>query len=156
REFRIPFPVLQDERRAATTALRAAVTPEAFVLDDKFVLRYRGRIDDGYAARLKKNRQVTRHDLRRALDDVLAGRPVATPATQAVGCPIPEPTATKSATGPVTFHRDVLPILQGHCQTCHRPGAVAPFALVTYRQAVNWAADIKQYTQARKMPPWKP
>src|SRR5262249_27502851 len=56
----------------------------------------------------------------------------------------------------LTYHRDVLPILQSHCQTCHRPGSAAPFALQSYRQAGNWASDIKQYTQARKMPPWKP
>lgn len=156
KEFRLTFSVFKDERGAATGALKAAVTPEAFVLDDRFVLRYRGRIDDAYAARLKKNRQVWRHDLRRALDELLAGRPLSTPVTQAVGCPItlaaqPQPTA-----GAVTYHRDVVPILQKHCQACHRPGAVAPFSLLTSRQAVNWAADIKQYTQARKMPPWKP
>jgi hypothetical protein len=50
----------------------------------------------------------------------------------------------------------VLPILQEHCQGCHRPGEVGPFALLTYKQAVNWAADIKEYTHSRKMPPWKP
>ena len=36
------------------------------------------------------------------------------------------------------------------------PGEVGPFALLTYRQAVNWASDIKDYTQRRQMPPWKP
>src|SRR5262249_24562861 len=43
-----------------------------------------------------------------------------------------------------------------HCQACHRPGEVGPFALLTYRQAGNWAADIKDYTRSRRMPPWKP
>ena len=43
-----------------------------------------------------------------------------------------------------------------HCQGCHRPGEVGPFSLMTYKQAVNWADDIKSYTQNRKMPPWKP
>src|SRR5436309_10372317 len=56
----------------------------------------------------------------------------------------------------VTYYRDVLPILQARCQGCHRPGEVGPFALTTYRQAVRWAADIKEYTRTRKMPPWKP
>jgi hypothetical protein len=58
--------------------------------------------------------------------------------------------------GKVTYNRDVLPILQNRCQTCHRPGEVGPFSLMTYKQAVNWAADIKEYTQSRRMPPWKP
>ena len=55
----------------------------------------------------------------------------------------------------MTYYRDVLPILQNNCQSCHRPGEVGPFSLMTYRQAVNWATDIKDYTQSRQMPPWK-
>ncbi len=154
-DFNLPFPVLKDERRVAADALQAKVTPEAFVLDGGLVLRYRGRIDDGYYARLKRSREVTHHDLRDALDAVLAGKDVATPVTKAVGCPIAEP-VTGNATGTVTFHRDVEPILQENCQQCHRPNEIAPFALMTYQQASNWASDIKDYTQSRKMPPWKP
>jgi peroxiredoxin/mono/diheme cytochrome c family protein len=155
KEFAIPFPVFKDAKGAAADALKAEVTPEAFVLDHHFILRYRGRIDNGYAARLKKNLNVTSHDLRRSLDELLAGKPVSEPATVAVGCPIRR-APTVPATGKVTYHKDVLPILQKHCQECHRPGAVGPFSLMTYKNAVNWAADIKEYTQSRKMPPWKP
>src|SRR5438128_2574058 len=57
--------------------------------------------------------------------------------------------------GKVTYYRDVKPILQNRCQECHRPGQVGPFSLMTYKQAVNWAQDIKEYTASRKMPPWK-
>jgi peroxiredoxin len=154
-DFNLPFPVLKDEGRAAAGALRAEVTPEAFVLDGGFVLRYRGRIDDGYYARLKRSREVTHHDLKDALDAVLAGKDAPTPVTKAVGCPLPSAGAAK-ATASATFHRDVEPILQENCQQCHRADEVAPFSLMTYRQAANWASDIKEYTQSRKMPPWKP
>jgi mono/diheme cytochrome c family protein len=57
---------------------------------------------------------------------------------------------------PVTYTKDVLPILQERCQQCHRPGEVGPFSLMTYKQAVNRAEDIKPLTQSRRMPPWKP
>jgi hypothetical protein len=154
--FHYAFPVARAAPHAAVDAFKAAVTPEAFVLDRHFILRYRGRIDDGYAARLKRNQQVTRHDLQQALDDVLAGKPVAVPATAAVGCAIVPALESKRVTTNLTFYKDVLPILQTNCQTCHRPGAVGPFALLTHNQAVNWATDIKDYTQSRKMPPWKP
>src|SRR5579862_9917777 len=60
-----------------------------------------------------------------------------------------------AASNSVTFNKDVLPILQKNCQECHRPGEVGPFSLMTYRQAVNWATDIKDYTRSRQMPPWK-
>jgi peroxiredoxin len=152
--FKLGFLVYRDDRGAAVRALKARVTPEAFVLDPDLVLRYRGRIDDSYTARLKKNRQVTRHELRDALDDVLAGKPVRTPVTRAVGCPVALPQEARKD-GKVTYYRDVLPILQNNCQTCHRPGEVGPFSLMTYKQAVKWASDIKEYTQNRQMPPWK-
>jgi peroxiredoxin len=156
KEYKIPFPVLKDEGHAAADAFKATMTPEAFVLDEFLILRYRGRIDNGYAARLKRNQQVTRHDLKQALDEVLAHKPVTDPATLPIGCPLSRDQLNKKTTGAVTYYRDVLPILQNRCQQCHRPGEVGPFSLMTYRQAVNWAADIKEYTQNHKMPPWKP
>src|SRR5207244_4469318 len=67
-ELKLPFPVLKDEDHRAADAFKADVVPQAFVLDHNFVLRYRGRIDDGYYARLKKNARVTRFDLKQALD----------------------------------------------------------------------------------------
>jgi mono/diheme cytochrome c family protein len=154
-QFKLPFPVYLDADHAIAGRFEATITPEAFLLDGDFVLRYRGRIDDTWAGRLKKNQQTTERDLKRALDELVAGKKVSQPATTAIGCPIPldQP---KVATGKVTYHRDVLPILQNRCQSCHRPGEVGPFALLTYRQAVNWAPDIKEYTQSRQMPPWKP
>src|SRR5258706_9451313 len=53
-----------------------------------------------------------------------------------------------------TFARDVAPILQRNCQTCHRPGQAAPFSLFTYEQARPWAKGIKEAVVQRKMPPW--
>jgi peroxiredoxin len=156
REFRIPFPVLRDDRLTAADAFGARTVPEAFVLDGGFVLRFRGRIDDAWAARLKKNPKPTHDDLHDALDAVLAGKAVAEPVTEPVGCPIARKKAAKEPTTRVTFHRDVLPILQNRCQSCHRPGEIGPFSLMTYQQAVSWASDVKDYTQSRKMPPWKP
>ena len=55
---------------------------------------------------------------------------------------------------PPTFNRDVLPILQKHCQVCHRPGEIAPMPLLTYTDVRPWAKAIKAQVAARKMPPW--
>lgn len=154
RDYRLPFPVLKDDRFKVADLFQARTVPEAFVLDRHHVVRYRGRIDDTWSARLKKSRQLTRHDLKTALDEVLAGKEVTTAATVPIGCPLHRERVAKKD-GKVTYHRDVAPILQTHCQSCHRPGEVGPFALMTYKQAVNWAHDIKEYTRERKMPPWK-
>ena len=55
---------------------------------------------------------------------------------------------------PVTFTKDVAPILQRSCQTCHRPGAVAPMSLLTYEDVRPWARSIKTKVTNREMPPW--
>lgn len=153
--FQLAFPLYRDAELKVARSLSAKTVPEAFVLDRAGVLRYRGRIDDGYAKRLVKNQKTEKHDLRDAIDMLLAGKPVATPTTEAIGCPIIFP-KERVLTGKVTYHRDVLPILQNNCQQCHRTGEVGPFSLMTYKQAVVWADDIKSYTESRKMPPWKP
>ncbi|HYL76990.1 MAG TPA: cytochrome c [Bryobacteraceae bacterium] len=54
----------------------------------------------------------------------------------------------------VTFTKDVQPILQKHCQECHRPGEIAPFSLLSYKDARPWAKAIKEDVLTRKMPPW--
>ncbi len=154
-EFQFHFPIWVDDTWKSVHAFRATTTPEVFVLDHNQVLRYRGRIDNAYSARLKKNAQVTEHDLKNAIEALVKGQDVAKPATRAIGCPI-DVSERKVTSEEVTYYRDVLPILQKHCQTCHRPGDVGPFSLMTYKQAVNWASDIVTFTQTRQMPPWKP
>src|SRR5215469_413181 len=55
---------------------------------------------------------------------------------------------------PVSFHKDVEPILQRRCQDCHRPGEIAPMALLTYNDARPWAKAIRDAVASKKMPPW--
>ncbi|PWT97411.1 MAG: thiol-disulfide isomerase [Terriglobia bacterium] len=62
--------------------------------------------------------------------------------------------AAIAAENQVTFHKDVEPILQKHCQTCHRPGQAAPMSFLTYREARPWAKAMKTAVALRKMPPW--
>ncbi|HUK35165.1 MAG TPA: hypothetical protein VLV86_14705 [Vicinamibacterales bacterium] len=61
--------------------------------------------------------------------------------------------AADSASAP-TFSKDVLPILQKNCQSCHRPGEIGPMPLLTYEQARPYARAIKRATESKKMPPW--
>jgi hypothetical protein len=62
--------------------------------------------------------------------------------------------AAVAADRPPTFNQDVLPILQKHCQSCHRPGEIGPMSLLNYRDARPWAKAIKVAVASRKMPPW--
>src|ERR1041385_7344447 len=54
----------------------------------------------------------------------------------------------------VTFNKDVLPILQKNCQTCHRPGNIAPMSFLSYDSTRPWAKAMKAAVMSRKMPPW--
>ncbi len=55
---------------------------------------------------------------------------------------------------PVTYSRDVAPILQAKCQECHRPEGMAPFSLSTYRDARSWSKMIAEVVETERMPPW--
>src|SRR5262245_12711400 len=154
KEYEIGFPVFKDAQLAATDALGATTTPQVFVLDARNSVVYSGQIDDGYSKRLIRNKEVTKHYLKEAIEHVLAPKKAAPGKTEPIGCHIVRDVKRGTSTE-VTYTKDVQAILQNRCQSCHRPGEVGPFSLMTYKQAVNWADDIKDYTSSRKMPPWK-
>lgn len=61
---------------------------------------------------------------------------------------------TCAAPASVTFHKNVEPVLQQHCQSCHRRGEIGPMSLLTYQDTRKWAAAIKEAVALKKMPPW--
>ena len=56
--------------------------------------------------------------------------------------------------GKVSYAADVAAIIQNKCQTCHRPGQVGPFSLLTYDDARKHSAMIREVVDERRMPPW--
>jgi hypothetical protein len=151
----LAFPVGRDFDGRFASSVGATRTPEVVVLDGQQRLRYRGRIDSqvrlaGVAP------QTGREDLKEAIEDVLAGREVRVAETPVDGCLI-EYDALRSlpASVPeeVTFHEHVAPLLQKHCQECHRPGTVAPFSLLSYRDAAAHVETIAEVVRQERMPP---
>lgn len=84
REKGFNFPYLRDETQEVAKAYGATRTPEIFLLDADHKVVYHGRIDDGP----KSEAEVSRHDLREALDSLLAGEEIEVPLTEPVGCTI--------------------------------------------------------------------
>jgi hypothetical protein len=84
-----------DRTRAVAKRARATVTPSVVLVDHAGAIRYRGRIDNGYADLGRPRQLVTSHDLRVSLDALLAGRQVPVPETDAVGCYIADPAALR-------------------------------------------------------------
>jgi hypothetical protein len=64
------------------------------------------------------------------------------------------PALATAQTRAITYHEDVVPVLQKHCQACHRPGEAAPFSMLTYKDTRPWASSMKRAVVSRKMPPW--
>jgi len=85
------IPAILDSTQKLVHAAAATVTPEAAVIGPSGKVLYRGRIDNVYAALGKRRPEATEKDLRKALDEVLSGKPVSTPQTKAIGCYIPPP-----------------------------------------------------------------
>jgi peroxiredoxin len=152
RRHGVAFPMLKDLGNKFADQMGAERTPEVFVWDDAGYVRYRGRIDDQFGVGYVRD-QPTRHDLVDALDALLAGEPVATPVTEAVGCIIgrvrqPDPSSS------VTYSNQIARILQRRCVECHRPGEIAPFSLLEYDEVVGWAEMILEVVDQSRMPPW--
>ena len=143
------IPELKDDGKVAAL-YKVEVQPTAVLIDEARVVRYRGLIDDH-----KHEEFVRTRYLKDAIDAVLAGKEPAVKETEALGCSIK---AGPPATGPakVTYARDVAPLLNKHCVSCHRPGQVGPFTLDDYEQASAWSKEIFSYAKRRAMPPWKP
>lgn len=84
--FKVAGPVVLDAKQATARRLLADVTPEAFVMSPDGKVHYRGRVNDMFVRPAKKRVKPRTHDLRDALEAVLAGKKVETPETTAVGC----------------------------------------------------------------------
>src|SRR5213082_551726 len=67
---------------------------------------------------------------------------------------IAAPAFAADAPKQVTFTKDVAPIFQAKCQSCHQPNSIAPMSLITYQDARPWARSIRDRVSTRQMPPW--
>ncbi|MDB5349722.1 MAG: thiol-disulfide isomerase-like thioredoxin [Planctomycetota bacterium] len=151
-EAGVEFPFVKDIDARCAGALGFRRTPEVVVLDGGHRLRYRGRIDDQFRLGGERSRP-TQQPLRDAIEDVLAGRKMAIEETPVDGCLIATIDPARPASPP-TFAEHVAPIVQKHCQDCHRPGGNAPFSLISYRDVAAQAEMIAEVVNDRRMPPW--
>jgi len=152
REFKAAFPVLLDEGQRVAKQMGAIRTAEAYLLDQQSIVRYHGRVDDRFGYTYK-NKTPKRRDLREAVTEVLAGQPVSLAETKPLGCLITHDKGAVQETE-ITFAKDISRILQKRCHECHRPGMVGPFSLLTYDDAKDWTAMMKEVVLEGRMPPW--
>src|SRR5690606_6627751 len=96
---------------------------------------------------------ATRDDLAVALQEVVAGKTVSLPKTEAVGCLLGRVTASPQPTD-LTYCRDISRILQRQCVECHRAGEIGPFALTEFDEVVGWGEMMVEVIDQGRMPPW--
>ena len=183
KEFGLKFPVVKDEDNVIADTLLVERTSEVIVLDGLGFVRYRGAIDDQYGVGTRKE-AATRNYLKDAIEEVVTAGRIDVKAAAAAGClidrvapksssrlagsasrvrPAPPEIADylkekdeseEAKAGNVTYAADIAPIVQNKCQSCHRPGQVGPFPLLTYDDARKHAAMISEVVDDRRMPPW--
>lgn len=152
----LTIPILKDPDNAVADQFGALRTPEVFVLDRERVIRYWGRIDDQYGFTTGVGygkKEVTRHDLAEALDELLADKPVSIAVTPAPGCHIGR-TPKVTPHGEVTYSNQIARIMNDRCVQCHRPGQIGPFPLTSYEETVGWGEMIREVVDQNRMPPW--
>ncbi len=152
RRHDIPFPILKDVGNRLADQVGAERTPEVIVLDGERRIRYRGRIDDQYGVGYARE-QPQQHDLKTALEELLAGKTVSRPMTAAVGCLIAK-MRTPDPQAKVNYVEHIAPLLNRRCVECHRAGEIAPFALTEYNEVAGWASTIAEVVREGRMPPW--
>jgi peroxiredoxin len=181
KETGIDFPVLKDPQNLVADAVLVERTSEVIVLDGFARIVYRGAIDDQYAQGKSKDKPAHNY-LRDALNSLVSGTRITERATTVAGClidrvapkpldPSKNPKVRGAApsvaamlneqekdhpvqVGKVSYSGEVATILENKCQTCHRPGQVAPFSLLTYDDANKHSAMIREAVGERRMPPW--
>jgi peroxiredoxin len=152
RVHQIQFPILKDLGNRLADQLGAQRTPEVFVVDRQRRIRYWGRIDDQFGVGYARN-EPQQADLKRTLDELLAGQDVSSPVTAAPGCFIGRIRPQQEA-AEVTYSNQIVRIVQQRCLECHREGQIAPFALNEYDEVVGWAETIAEVVRDERMPPW--
>jgi peroxiredoxin len=151
-DFKVSFPVLVDKDQVAADLFGARRTPEAFVLDRRRHIRYRGRIDDRFGYTFKRD-EARQEDLENALKEMLAGKRVTIAEVEPEGCLITRRDRNEGQSE-ITFTKQVSRIVNERCAECHHPGTAAPFSLLSYDDVKNWSEMIKETVTQRRMPPW--
>lgn len=137
----IGFPILMDERQLVGEQLGVRREGEVFVIDPKtWVVAYRGPVDGAAGA----------------IERVMAGKVTATTqVAMTTGRAIAFPERDHAADfAKISYARDVAPILQAKCVSCHLKGGIGPFAMDSYEVVKGFAPMIRETVRSRRMPPY--
>lgn len=152
--YQVQLPVLKDDTQFIARGLGIERTAEAIAINTKdWTILYRGAIDDQLKEGAKKP-QPTEHYLANALKEFFAGKEVVQKTTSVSGCLISYDDAVVAEKDAPTYVKDVAPILQNKCVSCHSTGNIGPFAMSNYKKVKGWSEMIREVVLTKRMPPW--
>ena len=150
RAFGIKMPILVDDAQIVAQSLGVERTAEAYLISAKGKkIVYHGAIDDRLSYQAEKP-AAENHYLKDAINNLLAGEEIDPAATKAPGCKITFPKFPE----PLTYTRDIAPILATNCLSCHTKGGLGPFSMSSYRKVTGWSDMIAEVILTKQMPPW--
>jgi len=148
--FGIKMPILIDDAQVVAQSLGVERTAEAYLISAKGrKIAYRGAIDDRLSYQAEKPVAENLY-LKDALNDFLAEREIDPAVTEADGCKITFPKFAE----PLTYTKDIAPILAKNCLSCHTKGGLGPFSMSSYRKVAGRSDMIAEVIMTRQMPPW--
>lgn len=148
----IDLPILKDDTQLVVGGLGINRTALALLIDTRnWKIVYRGPIDDRLDFGTAKP-AATREPLKDAIEALLdGGTPTPSASFDAPGCAI---SPLDKVNLPVSYARDVAPLLLAKCVTCHRAGGIGPWAMDRFETVRGWSAMVREVVSTRRMPPW--
>ena len=148
------LPVLIDDTQQIARMLGIKRTAETICIDTRdWTVFYRGALDDQLVEGAQKPEASEKY-VENALNELLAGKSVSHPKTVGRGCLITFDAEAAAGGAPVSYSKEIAPLLQGKCVGCHSPGNIGPFALSSYQKVKGHAEMIREVLATRRMPPW--
>jgi mono/diheme cytochrome c family protein len=137
-EYGVDIPVLMDDARIVSEAMGIDKTGEVFVFNPRqFTVEYRGPVADA----------------ENALQQLIAGNAVSNAVVATTGAAVSYPLAVSHQQTPVSYEKDIAPIIAENCASCHRAGGIAPFAMDSHTMLQGWAPMIREVLMTKRMPP---
>ena len=145
------IPVLKDDTQGVARHLGVKRTGEAIGISTAdWTIFYRGAIDDQMVEGAQKPQPTERY-LEKALNEFLESKPIATAKTVARGCLIHFENGNGET---VSYAKEVVPILEQKCISCHSPGNIGSWSMSNHRKVQGKASMMEEVLLTHRMPPW--
>jgi thiol-disulfide isomerase/thioredoxin len=153
-DYGYKIPILLDSNQLVGEQLGVQRTAEVFIINPKtWQVVYHGPVDDR-AEYGGGQKPVQHHFAADAIDAVLSGQPVQQATMDSKGCLIDFPAREQHASLKISYAKDVAPIIEKNCVSCHEQGGIGPMALTSYEKVKGFSPMIREVLMTHRMPPY--